>query len=58
MQPYATELPYEIYFVRIAHPGYYTEENHMVQVYGGSTSFLKADMIPLPENYQQGVIAE
>ena len=58
MEPYPAESPYEIYFVRIAHPGYYTEENHIIQVFGGSASFLKADMIPLPENYQQGVMTQ
>ena len=45
----SVSLPYEIYYVSIFHPGYYTEENHMVQIFGDSNSHLIINLIPLPE---------
>ena len=49
-------LPYEIYYVEISHPGYYTEQNHMVQIFGDSASHLIINLIPLPEYPGKGVI--
>lgn len=48
--------PYDIYYVRVSHPGYYTEEYHMVQIFGGSYSHLNINMIPLPEFPEKEVI--
>ena len=48
--------PYEIYYVTIYRPGYYTEEGHMVQIFGSSYSHLNINMIPLPEFPQKEVI--
>ncbi|MBR6700202.1 MAG: hypothetical protein IKL72_00570 [Firmicutes bacterium] len=50
-------IPYDIYYVRISHPGYYTEEGHMVQIFGSSYSHLNINMIPLPEFPQKEVIS-
>lgn len=52
----SVSLPYEIYYVRISHPGYYTEENHMVQIFGDSNSHLIINLIPLPEYPDKEVI--
>ena len=49
--------PYSIYYVRISHPGYYTEENHMIQVFGDSKSNLRINLIPLPEFPEKDVIS-
>lgn len=49
-------VPYDIYHVRISHPGYYTEEDHMVQIFGDSYSHLNINMIPLPEYPEKEVI--
>ena len=49
---------YDIYFARVSHPGYYMEDDHIIQVFGGATSYLNVDLIPLPEHYREGVIVE
>ena len=49
---------YDFYFARVSHPGFYTEDEHMIQVFGGATSYLNVDLIPLPGNMNRGVIVE
>lgn len=54
---YSSDLiPYEIYFVRLSHPGYYIEDNHMSQIFAGVSSHLTVNMIPLPEDSEKEVI--
>lgn len=52
----AEKMPYSIYYVRISHPGYYTEAEHMVQIFRDSVSYLNINMIPLPEFPEKEVI--
>lgn len=56
--PNNTKPAYDIYFARVSHPDYYVEDDHMIQVFGGATSYLNVDLIPLPEHSRQGVIVE
>lgn len=48
---------YDVYFARVSHPDYYVEDDLMIQVFGGATSYLNVALIPLPEHYQRGVNA-
>ena len=51
-----TQTPaFGLYFAQVSHPDYYTEENLLIQVFGGAASYLNVNLIPLPGNHEQGV---
>lgn len=45
----APALPYSVYDVKIAHPGYFTVDVENVQIFAGNESLEQADLIPLPD---------
>ena len=47
-----SRLPYAVYNVRIAAPGYNTVDNLNAQVFSGQTSILPVEMIPIAINEQ------
>ena len=50
------DMPYEIYYVKASHPGYYTEADRFAQIYGNSHSYMEINMLPLPEYPDKDVI--
>lgn len=44
-----SRLPFSDYTITVRHPMYYTEIIRDAQIFGGETTFLSAEMTPLPE---------
>ncbi len=44
-----SRLPFSDYNVTVRHPMYYTENIRDAQVFGGETTYLSAELTPLPE---------
>lgn len=44
-----SRLPFSDYTVTVRHPMYYTEIFNDAQIFGGETTFLSAELTPLPE---------